>query len=201
MRRIAFAVAVGLALPSLGPCAEEDCSGLRADVSRLEAQVSDKDGVIREMRDEAQATSREVAELRRELEGLVAAPFLAGPPPGSDTAGVAEHAVFDPCIEVDLSQRHDLISFTLKRVKMHSAPAVRSFDLVADQENVSVPLDRNGALYVAEWVTSEGYTLTLTLRDGLTGQVAATARIRPHQRAGRFIFVGYAVGGGSCTTD
>jgi hypothetical protein len=200
MRRTAIAAAVGLALASAGLRAQEDCSGLRADVSRLEAQVSDKDSIVREMRDEAQATSREVAELRGRLEGLVAGPFLASPPPGSDTAGVAQHAVFAPRLEVDLAQRHDLVSFVLRRVEMRSAPTVASFDLVADQESVPVPVDLNGALYVIDWVTSEGYTLTLVLRDGATGNAAATTQVRPQQRSGRFIFVGYAVGG-CCIAD
>jgi hypothetical protein len=200
MRAIAMTLMFGLAFGAGLLGAEDDCSSVRSDVSRLEGEVrslrdkiGEKEGVIRTMTDEAQATSREVAELRGRLETLVAGPFLASPPPGSDTAGVAKHAVFAPQIDVDLAQRHDLFSFVLRRIGPIDVSTLASFDLVSDQDKVAVPIDRNGALYVLDWVTSEGYNSTLVLRDGATGQAAATVQIRPQQRSGRFIFVGYNV--------
>ncbi len=200
MRAIAAALTLGLALGAAPLEAEEDCSHLRSKVSRLESEVSslrdrigEKDGVIRSMAEEAEATSRQVARLRDRLETLVAVPFLASPPPGSDAAGVAPHAVFAPQVEVDLAQKHDLTSFVLRRIGSVDAATVASFDLASDQDKVPVPIDLNGSLYVLEWVTSEGYTSTLVLRDGATDQAAVTVRIRPQQRSGRFIFVGYKV--------
>jgi hypothetical protein len=58
---------------------------------------------------------------------------------------------------------------------------------------VDLPIDQSGALYVVEWSTAEGHVYTLLLRDGASGQPAASVPVRDKQSEGRFVFVGYRV--------
>ena len=66
-------------------------------------------------------------------------------------------------------------------------------ELVPEATSVDLPLDQNGALYLVEWSTSDGHAYNLVLRDGASGQPAATVPVRPLQSQGRFVFVGYRV--------
>ena len=56
-----------------------------------------------------------------------------------------------------------------------------------------LPIDQNGALYLVEWSTTDGQSYNLVLRDGASGQPAATVPVKPLQSQGRFVFVGYRV--------
>jgi hypothetical protein len=58
---------------------------------------------------------------------------------------------------------------------------------------VDLPIDQNGALYLVEWSTSEGHAYNLVLRDGASGQPAASVPVRERQSEGRFALVGYRV--------
>jgi len=43
---------------------------------------------------------------------------------------------------------------------------------------VDLPIDQSGALYLVEWSTSEGHVYNLVLRDGASGQLAASVPSR-----------------------
>jgi hypothetical protein len=117
-------------------------------------------------------------------------PFMAAPPPSSDAVGVAKTVVFAPRIEVDTIRRRDLVSLKLRRVEAGGARLIAEKELGND-EGVDLPIDQNGALYIVEWSTTEGQTYNLLLRDGTSGQTAATAQVKVLQTQGRFLFVGY----------
>ena len=121
----------------------------------------------------------------------IAAPFLSGPPPSSDSAGVARVAVFAPRVEVDSQRRHDTVFLRLRRIEAHAVELVAELSLSQDAVAIELPLDKSGSLYVAEWSTSEGHSYTLQLKDGASGQLAASAQVKPLQAQGRLIFVGY----------
>jgi hypothetical protein len=70
---------------------------------------------------------------------------------------------------------------------------VAEVELTSDAPSVDLPLDQNGALYLVEWLTAEGQTYNLVLRDGASGQPAASAPVKALQAQGRFVFVGYRV--------
>jgi hypothetical protein len=135
------------------------------------------------------AMSAEVTEVRERLVAP-AAVFMAAPPPSSDTVGVAKTVVFAPRLEVDSGRRRDIVFLRIKRVEPGRLHPVGDAELGNDGIAV-LPLDQNGALYVVEWSTSEGHTYDLVLRDGASGQPAATVQVRPLQSQGRFVFVGY----------
>ena len=78
----------------------------------------------------------------------------------------------------------------VKRVEPGRLQPVGDAELGNDGVAV-LPIDQNGALYVVDWSTSEGHTYDLVLRDGASGQPAATVQVRPLQSQGRFVFVGY----------
>lgn len=148
----------------------------------------------------AEALRKELSALAEELRGLkdrpgfpVSLPFLAGPPPSSDSVGVAKVAVLAPRVEVEALRRHDLVFLKVRRIELAAVRAVGEVELGTDQIGVDLPLDQSGALYIVDWSTSEGYSVSLVLRDGATGQPAATVQVKPLQNQGRFVFVGYRV--------
>jgi hypothetical protein len=65
--------------------------------------------------------------------------------------------------------------------------------LPPDAVFADLPIDQNGALYLVEWSTTDGQSYNLVLRDGASGQPAATVPVKPLQNQGRFVFVGYRV--------
>jgi hypothetical protein len=174
---------------------------LASEMGRVRERLVEVTQRLRERTDELETTQREVRGMARELDGLkerlsgpiVAAPFLAAPPPSSDTAGIAKTAVLAPKIDIDAPGRHDLVFFKLARIETGGVRVVAERELSSAEYSLELPIDQNGALYVVSWTTAEGYTFPLVLRDGASGQTAATTQVKQLQREGRFVFVGYRV--------
>jgi len=166
---------------------------LRAEVSTLRIELFQRTDALLAMKSDLTALRDEVRTARERGAPSVAAPFLAAPPLPSDLLGVAKTAVFAPRIEVDSSRRHDTVSVKLKRIEAGAIHRVAEVELQADAPGVDLPVDQNGALYLVEWSTSEGQVYNLILKDGASGQPAASAPVKALQAQGRFVFVGYRV--------
>ncbi len=189
-----FALALLLLLP---PVQEE--SALRSEVMRLQTELAllrdtqkVRDEFLETVRQELVGVRDDVREMR-ERPQPVAAPFLAGPPASSDKLGVARGAVFAPRIEVDSFLRHDTVVLKLRRVEASAVRPVAEVQLDPDENGVDLPIDQSGALYIVEWSTSEGHVYNLVLRDGASGQPAASVPVKEKQNEGRFVLVGYRV--------
>lgn len=173
-----------------------DVSALRAELQRLQSKVAALEATTRK-RDEALDALRGdlklieagMSELRSRPSIVPSEPFMAAPPPSSDAVGVAKTVVFAPRIEPDTTKRRDLVILKIRRVEAGGVPLVGEREL--GEEGVDLPVDQNGALYIVDWSTTEGQTYNLVLRDGASGQAAATAQVRLQQTQGKFIFVGY----------
>jgi hypothetical protein len=146
---------------------------------------------FRALAEDMKALHEELKGLRERLASSLPESFLNAPPSPSDTVGVAKVAVLGPRIEVEAARRHDQVTLKMRRIEADGARGFGEQLLVGDQEAADLVIDRSGALYVVDWSTSEGQTFNLLLKDGATGQVAATAQVKPYQTAGRFVFVGY----------
>jgi hypothetical protein len=181
------------------PAAGDDrLDELQAQVGRLRAQVVAVDGMVRareqglgEMQGQIRQMSEDVAQLKAPAPLPMAGPFLAGAPPSSDSAGVSKVAVFAPKVEVDSTRRHDTVFLKLRRIEADGVKLVGETELGQDTTGIDLPLDRSGALFVVEWSTTEGHSYNLLLKDGATGQTAASVQVKPLQSQGRLIFVGY----------
>jgi hypothetical protein len=189
---------LALALLLLLPPAQEE-SALRSEVLRLQTELAllrdtqkVRDEFLETVRQELVGVRDDVREMR-ERPQPVAAPFLAGPPASSDKLGVARGAVFAPRIEVDSFLRHDTVVLKLRRVEASAVRTVAEVELTPDANGVDLPIDQSGALYIVEWSTSEGHVYNLVLRDGASGQPAASVPVREKQNEGRFVLVGYRV--------
>ena len=68
---------------------------------------------------------------------------------------------------------------------------VADLEIGSDTTGVDLPIDQNGAVYLLEWATSEGFNYNLVLRDAATGRSAALVQVKQLQNTGRFLFVGY----------
>jgi len=172
-------------------------SALRAEVERLqgtlrslERKARERDDTLDTMKADLKAVEGGVIELRSRPITPPSGPFMAAPPPSSDAVGVAKTVVFAPRIEVDTVKRRDLVILKVRRVEATGVQLVGEKEL-ASEEGVDLPLDQNGALYIVDWSTTEGQTYNLLLRDGTSGQTAATAQVRLQQTQGKFIFAGY----------
>jgi hypothetical protein len=181
------------------PPAADDASALRSEVARLEgrvhtlaAQLHERDELLGSVREHLSGVREEMKELK-ERPQPVAAPFLAAPPLGSDRFGVARTAVFAPRIEVESFRRHDTVLLKLRRVEATAVRTVAELELTPDAPGIDLPLDQSGALFLVEWSTSEGHLYNLVLRDGASGQPAASLPVREKQNEGRFALVGYRV--------
>jgi hypothetical protein len=189
--------ALALLLLLLSPQNEADA--LRAEVNRLKGEVAllqdalrERDALLRTVREELAGAREDLRELKDRPQP-VAAPFLAAPPPASDRLGVAKTAVLAPRVEVESFLRHDTVVLKLRRVEAGTVRTVAEAELTPDAGGVDLPLDQNGALFLVEWSTSEGHVYNLVLRDGASGQPAASVPVREKQSEGRFVFVGYRV--------
>jgi hypothetical protein len=147
------------------------------------------DALSRDLR----AVGSEVAAMKDRGGATTAGPFLAAPPPASDTVGVAKTAVFAPRVEAEATRRRDVVVLKVRRIEAGEVRPVASLELGTDQVAADLPIDQSGALYVVDWATSEGHSYNLVLKDGATGLPAATAQVKPLQNEGRFLFVGYRV--------
>ena len=163
--------------------------GLREQLALQELVLRKRDESLALLGQEMHALTADVAALKDHPASAVAAAFIAGPPQPSDAMGVAKSMVFAPRIEADLARRRELVSVRVRRIEAGEIRRVGEVEL-GSESGVDLPLDQNGALYVAEWSTTEGASFNLVLRDGASGQVAATAQVKPQQSQGRFLFVG-----------
>jgi hypothetical protein len=187
------------------PATSDDVGALLLEVRELRQQVFLLDAALRKRDEAAGEVARRMGAMAEELRALrettpaaLAAPFLAGPPASTDLVGIAKGAVLAPRVEVDASRRHDTVFLKLKRVEERGLRTVAEVELVRDEPFVDLPIDVNGAVYVVDWSTSDGYTYNLNLRDGAGGDApggtpAATVQVKPLQFQGRFAFVGYRV--------
>ena len=165
---------------------------LRMQVASLEQALRQRDERIDATGHQVKALTDEVGALRERMATSTAVAFLSGPPPSSDSAGIAPVAVFGPHVAVvQATRRHDTVFLKLRRVEAGGTRALTDVQLEADDDAVELPIDQNGALYIVNWSTSEGHEHGLVLRDGATGQAAATVQVKPLQNEGHFIFVGY----------
>jgi hypothetical protein len=166
---------------------------LRAEVSSLRLELFQRTDAVLAMKGDIGALREEVRSSRERAAPSVAAPFLAGPPVPSDLLGVAKTAVFAPRVEADSTRRRDTVTLRVKRIEAGAIQKVAEVELQSDAAGVELPLDQNGALYLVEWVTTEGQSYNLVLKDGASGQPAASAPVKALQAQGRFVFVGYRV--------
>lgn len=179
---------------------DPSASMLASEMGRVRDQLTTVTQRLRERTEELETTQREVRGMARELDGLkervgplLAAGFLAAPPPSSDTAGIAKTAVLAPRIDIDSPGRHDVVFFKLLRIETGGVRPIAERELTSAEYSLELPIDQNGGLYVVSWSTAEGFNFPLLLRDGASGQTAATTQVKQMQREGRFVFVGYRV--------
>jgi hypothetical protein len=202
--RIASPPAFLAAVLLVGPAARGDeLTELRAEVGRLHGEMARLETARREREDAIAGMRQDVRLLSEGLDSIrdnlkdrlvpVAGPFLAAPPPSSDSVGVAKFAVFAPRLEGESPRRRDTVFLKLRRIEAGGIRTVAEFELGSDQTTVDVPVDQNGALFLVEWSTSEGHSYSLVLKDGASGLPAATVQVKPLQSQGRFLFVGYRV--------
>ena len=188
MRTIVWRAALaGAALLSLtaAVAAQEDSD----ETKRLREEVRGLQSSVQTMSKEM---GRELAFVRDRLSLVIATTFLTSPPPSSDVVGVARVPVFAPRIEAEIGRQRDALHLRVKRVDAAGARTVGSeIQVPAGQLQVALPVDQNGALYIVEWWTSEGYNYSVQLRDGASELTAATVQVRPLQNSGRFLYVAY----------
>jgi len=172
---------------------------LSSQVAELKAALRQRETALEQLRGDVAPMKEDVAGLKERVGQDVATTFLEGPPASTDAVGYAQVAVFSPRVMVDTARRHDVVSFRVKRVDAGAVRPIAEVVLARDDYAVELPLDRNGALYVVDWSTAEGFSYNLVLRDGaggpddLGGQPAASVQVKPYQSQGRLIFVGYRV--------
>jgi len=169
---------------------QAEVTRLRSRLSELETRARQGDLALDSLRGDLKLIEAGVAELRSRPANPPALPFTAAPPLSSDAVGVAKTVVFAPRIEVDTLRRRDLVSLKVRRVEPSGALLVGEREL-GNEDGVDLPIDQNGALYIVDWSTTEGQTYNLILRDGASGQAAATAQVKVLQTQGKFLFVGY----------
>jgi hypothetical protein len=191
-----FALAAALPLSLLGAQRADDFGGelvrLRLQVGSLELMLRQREARIETLASDLAAMKDELLSLRERLTNPVAGPFLSGPPPSSDSAGVAPVAVFAPGVAVvQTARRHDTVFLKLRRIEAGALRVLGEAQLESGEDRVDLPIDQSGALYVVDWSTSEGHEYDLVLRDGATGLTAATVHVKQLQNQGRFLFVGY----------
>jgi hypothetical protein len=162
---------------------------VQSKVTALETMVRQRDEALDAMKGDLKLVEAGVTELRSRSAIVPSVPFTAAPPLSSDAVGVAKTVVFAPRIEVDTLKRRDIVNLKVRRVEAGGAHLIGEKEL--GEEGVDLPVDQNGALYIVEWSTTEGQTYNLLLRDGASGQTAATAQVRIQQTQGKFLFVGY----------
>jgi len=181
----------------LSPAQEADARGsevsrLQSEVAALKGSLAERDALLVTVREELAGVREDLREIRDRPQP-VAAPFLAAPPAGSDKLGVAKGAVLAPRVEVESFLRHDTVVLKLRRIEARAVRTVAEVELTPDASGVDLPIDQNGALYLVEWATAEGHVYNLVLRDGASGQPAASVPVREKQSEGRFVLVGYRV--------
>lgn len=168
-----------------------EVGGLRLELAALQLALKRRDDALedwqRDTRTDLGALKERVATFA--AQPLLSAAFLTSPPPSSDSLGVAKAPVFAPRLTVDSVRRHDTLFVKLRRIEPAGVKLVAELELAGSEPTLELPVDQNGALYVLEWSTSEGFNYTLALRDGAADQTAASVQVRPLQNQGRFLYV------------
>jgi len=165
---------------------------LRSRVVFLEDQLRQRDELLAGMGKDLKALADALGDVKERLgPAPLAGPFLQAPPQSADTVGVAKQVVLQPRLEVDSAVRHDLVALRLRRIETGGIRPVADLEVGSDVLGVDLPIDQNGAVYLLEWSTSEGFNYNLVLRDAATGKSAATVQVKQLQNQGRFLFVGY----------
>src|SRR5262245_33967746 len=118
---------------------------LRGQVLFLQTQIQQRDEAMGNMKTEMHGMAEAVGGLRDRVASPLAGPFLAGPPPSSDSVGVAKVAVFAPKVEVDASQRHDVVLLKVRRIEAGASRPVGEVELGTDTNSVDLPPDQYGA--------------------------------------------------------
>ena len=191
---------LGLVLAAGAPAAADQVEELTLAVGRLRGQLAGLEALLRQREESLEGLRKELRAVADEVGGMkdrpaapLSGPFLAAPPPSSDTVGVARVAVFAPRLDLDSTRRHDALFLKVRRIEAVAIRVVAETEMGSDQTSTDLPIDQNGGLYIVEWSTSEGHNYSLVLRDGASNQPAATVQVKPLQNQGRFIFVGYRV--------
>jgi hypothetical protein len=166
---------------------------LRSEVAALQSEKRRWESTASELREAMREVTARLDGVRDRGAGSVAGPFLAAPPPSSDTVGVAKVAVFAPRVEAEALRRRDIVFLKVRRVETNGVRLIADVELAADAPSVDLPIDESGGLYVVEWTTSDGNAFDLFLKDGASAQPAAVVHVKQLQSQGRFIFVGYRV--------
>jgi hypothetical protein len=188
----ALALVVLLAAQESGPDLRPflvEMREMRQQIALLEIALRNRATALDAMAGQVRAVQSDVADIKGRPVPP-ASPFMGGPPPSSDTVGVAKTVVFAPRVEADNTRRRDLVKIRVRRLEAGGSRPVGEVELGSDGF-VDLPIDQNGGLYVADWSTTDGQTFTLILRDGATGQEAASAKVQTLQSQGHFLFVGY----------
>ncbi len=168
---------------------------LRDDIRAVGVQVHKRGETLDAIQREIKAAGEELAALKEraaafDAQVMLANAFLVSPPPPSDALGVAKTPVFDPHLHVDAVRRHDTLFLKLRRIEPGGVKLVADLELPASDTSIALPVDRNGALYVLEWSTTEGFAYSLSLRDGVGEQTLSSLQVRALLNQGRFLFVG-----------
>jgi hypothetical protein len=188
----ALALVVLLAAQESGPDMRPflvEMREMRQQIALLEIALRQRAQALDAMAEQVRAVQGDVADIKARPVPP-ASPFMGGPPPSSDTVGVAKTVVFAPRVEADNTRRRDLVKLRVRRLEAGGSRSVGEVEL-GSEGFVDLPIDQNGGLYAVDWSTTDGQTFTLTLRDGATGQEAASAKVQTLQSQGHFLFVGY----------
>jgi hypothetical protein len=189
----ALALVVLLAAQESGPDMRPfmaEMREMRRQIVLLETALRERATALDLMAGQVRAVQSDVADIKARPVPP-SSPFMGGPPASSDTVGVAKTVVFAPRLEADNTRRRDLVKIRVRRLEAGGSRPVGGEVELGSDGFVDLPIDQNGGLYVADWSTTDGQTFTLTLRDGATGQEAASAKVQTLQSQGHFLFVGY----------
>lgn len=188
-KRARLAVAACLLLAASPIDAQEAGAASAEDLERLSGEVQKMSSSIQTM---GRDLGRELAFVRDRLSLVIATTFLSAPPPSSDVVGVARVPVFGPRVEADTSRQRDALNLRVRRYDASTLRLVgRDIEIGSGQLQAALPVDQNGALYMVEWWTSEGYSYSVQLRDGASDLPVATVQVKPLQNRGRFLYVAY----------
>ncbi len=173
----------------------DDLRRLRGELHTLSAALEQRDKTLATMQAELAKAGADLTAMRANLRELTALPvtanaFLVSPPHGADVLGVAKTMLFEPRLQLESARRHDTLFVKLRRIEPGVVELLAELELGASDSLLTLPIDRNGALYAVEWSTEEGFTFTLSLQDGASEQTAASVQVRPLLNRGRFLFVG-----------
>lgn len=194
---LAALLSTALAGPALAVQGQEaamlgEIGRLRAQVAFLEGQLKQRDEALADMGKDLKALADALGDVKERLgPSPLGAGFLQSPPQPSDTMGVAKVVVLQPRLEVDSALKHDLVELRLRRIETSGVRPVADLEIGTDSLGVDLPIDQNGAVYLLDWSTSEGFNYNLVLRDAASGRSASTVQVKQLQNQGRIVFVGY----------